>query len=94
MTGPAIDAAVVSSEDIAGTTVYDEQGNRVGRIDRLMIEKTSGRVVSAVITVAGFLGIGHSHREVPWQALAYVPELRGYQVMTVPAASTAASAVS
>jgi hypothetical protein len=30
--------------------------------------------------VAGLFGIGHSHREVPWNALACSTDLHGYQL--------------
>ena len=71
---------IVSSEDIAGTAVYDHQGQKLGRIDHLNIDKISGRVVSVVLRIAGFLGIGHSHREVSWSSLSYSPKLNGYLV--------------
>lgn len=69
--------------------VYDLQGNKVGRIDHLMIDKASGQVTCAVMTVIGFFGIGHSHREVPWTALSYSTKLHGFQVTMPPDASEA-----
>jgi sporulation protein YlmC with PRC-barrel domain len=71
---------VVSTEDIEGTPVYDGRGRKLGRIDHLNIDKVSGSVVSVVLTIAGFFGIGHSHREVPWEALIYSPERHGYHL--------------
>jgi hypothetical protein len=43
---------------------------------------SAGRVASVVLVVAGFFGIGHSHRGVPWQALTYSPKLHGYALTT------------
>ena len=43
-----------------GTRVYDPQGKPVGTIRHLVIEKVSGRVVYAVMTFGGFLGMGLS----------------------------------
>lgn len=73
-------SAIVSTEDIEGTAVYDAAGKKMGRVDHLMIDKASGSVTAAVINVAGFFGIGHSHREVPWKALSYSAKLHGYQL--------------
>ena len=73
---------IVSTEDVEGTPVYDLHGRKVGKVDHLKIEKASGRVVFAVINLAGFFGIGHSHREVPWNALIYSKKLHGYQLTT------------
>jgi sporulation protein YlmC with PRC-barrel domain len=74
----------VSTEDVEGTAVYDAAGKKIGRVDHLMIDKATGRVTAAVINVAGFFGIGHSHREVPWAALAYRRRLHGYQLSGEP----------
>ena len=69
---------LISSEDVEGTNVYDTQGNKVGEIDHLMIEKLSGSVTYAVMSFGGFVGIGHSHYPVPWGALKYDTKLNGY----------------
>ena len=75
-------SSIISTDDIEGTLVYDQRGRKLGRIDHLNIDKVSGRVASVVLSVAGFFGIGHSHREVPWQALTYSPKLHGYSLGT------------
>jgi len=38
--------ALISSEDVEGTNVYDMKGSKIGEIDHLMIDKISGRVTS------------------------------------------------
>jgi hypothetical protein len=35
---------LIESDRVEGTTVHDPQGNNIGSIKRLMIEKISGRV--------------------------------------------------
>jgi len=35
--------AIISSEDVIGTAVYDNGGQRIGEIDHLMIDKKSAR---------------------------------------------------
>lgn len=71
--------ALISSEDVEGTTVYSLDNESIGKIDHLMIDKISGRVTFAVISFGGFLGLGHSHYPVPWAALKYDTELEGYR---------------
>ena len=44
---------LIESDRVEGTTVYDRQGNNVGSIKRLMIEKLSGRVAYAVRKLPG-----------------------------------------
>jgi len=69
---------VVTSEELHGEPVYDTQGKRLGKIRALVVEKTSGRVLSVILVVNGFFGLGHSHREVPWSALKYERRLNGF----------------
>jgi hypothetical protein len=44
---------LIESDRVEGTTVYDRQGNNIGSIKRLMIEKLSGRVAYAVMSFGG-----------------------------------------
>lgn len=69
---------IISTADVEGVAVYDPTGRRLGKIDHLLIDKASGRVHSAVLLVKGFLGLGHSHAELPWGALRYNVILHAY----------------
>jgi PRC-barrel domain len=46
---------LIESDRVEGTAVYDPQGNHLGSIKRLMIEKISGKVAYAVMSFGGFL---------------------------------------
>jgi len=69
----------VSSAAVEGVTVYDEVGRKIGQVDHLIIEKTTGKVLGVVVNVSGFAGLGHSHCEIPWSALHYDPVLKGFR---------------
>ncbi len=69
---------LISSEDVEGTEVYGLGREKVGEIDHLMIDKLSGRVIYAVMSFGGFLGLGHSHYPVPWGAIKYDTSLGGF----------------
>jgi sporulation protein YlmC with PRC-barrel domain len=71
-------ATLVSSSDVNGTTVYGTDGNQVGHIDHLMIDKESGHVAYAVMGFGGFLGLGEDHHPVPWNALRYDTSRDGF----------------
>ena len=73
--------SLIGSDKVQGTSVFDADGNKVGSIERVMIEKTSGRVSYAVLSFGGFLGIGDDHYPLPWPSLKYNVELGGYQTM-------------
>jgi hypothetical protein len=69
---------LIASDKVEGTAVYDAEDKKVGTIARLMIEKTSGQVVYAVVGFGGFLGIGDDYYPLPWHSLTYDIGLGGY----------------
>ncbi len=74
-------AGLIGSDKVEGTSVYDADGNHIGVIDRVMLEKVSGRVAYVVLSFGGFLGIGDDHYPLPWSTLKYNIALGGYQTM-------------
>lgn len=74
-------AGLIGSDKVEGTAVYSADGERIGAIDRVMIEKVSGKVAYAVLSFGGFLGIGDDKYPLPWPTLKYNTELGGYQTM-------------
>jgi hypothetical protein len=53
--------SLIGSDKVQGTTVYGADGEKIGAIERVMIEKVSGKVSYAVLSFGGFLGIGDDH---------------------------------
>src|ERR1043165_8693529 len=72
-------AAFIGSDKVEGTTVYDAQGEKMGSIERVMINKRSGQVAYAVLSFGGFLGIGNDSYPIPWPTLSYDTSLGGYR---------------
>jgi PRC-barrel domain len=70
---------LIESDRVEGTTVYDPQGNKIGSIKRVMIEKIGGRVAYAVMSFGGFLGMGSQEHAIPWSKLTYDTNLGGYR---------------
>ncbi|MDQ8730520.1 PRC-barrel domain-containing protein [Bradyrhizobium sp. LHD-71] len=73
-------AGLIGSDKVEGTAVYGSDGDKIGSIERVMIEKVGGKVAYAVLSFGGFLGMGDDHYPLPWQSLTYNTELGGYQV--------------
>ena len=67
--------SLIGSDKVQGTAVYGPDGDRIGAIERVMIEKTTGRVSYAVLSFGGFLGIGDDEYPLPWPSLKYNVEL-------------------
>ena len=71
---------LIGSDKVEGTAVYRSNGDKIGQIERIMLEKVSGKVAYAVMSFGGFLGLGHEHYPVPWSRLTYNTRLGGYEV--------------
>jgi sporulation protein YlmC with PRC-barrel domain len=74
-TGP-----VISSDRVEGTAVYNPDGDKLGSIDDLMIDKVSGQVRYAVLEFGGFLGLATDRYPLPWNMLKYDTSKDGYVV--------------
>jgi sporulation protein YlmC with PRC-barrel domain len=71
---------LIASDKVEGTKVYDPNGKHIGSIERILVEKVSGKVSYAVLSFGGFFGIGDEHYPLPWSKLDYDTELGGYRV--------------
>jgi sporulation protein YlmC with PRC-barrel domain len=71
---------LIAASQVSGTAVYNLKGERLGKIEDLIIDKISGRIVYAVLSFGGFLGIGDRHYPLPWPQLRYDVTFGGYAV--------------
>jgi hypothetical protein len=71
---------LIGSDKVEGTTVYRSNGEKVGTIKRVMIDKRGGHVAFAVMSFGGFLGMGEDYFPLPWSALTFNERLGGYEV--------------
>ena len=72
--------SLIGSDKVEGTAVYRSNGDKVGTVQRVMIDKISGKVAYAVMSFGGFMGIGQDYYPLPWNLLTYNPQLEGYKV--------------
>ena len=71
---------LISSSKVEGTTVYAENGDRLGTIHNFMVDKHSGQVEYVVLSFGGLLGVGTDYYPLPWDMLSYDTEQGGYVV--------------
>ena len=50
--------SLIGSDKVDGTAVYGADQRKIGSVERVMIDKLSGKVAYAVISYGGFLGMG------------------------------------
>ena len=73
-------ASLIGSDKVEGTAVYGADDQKIGSIQRVMIDKISGKVAYAITSFGGFLGIGEDHYPLPWTKLRYDTALDGFKV--------------
>lgn len=73
-------ASLIASDKVEGTAVYGRDGDRIGSIQRIILEKRGGRVAYAVLSFGGFWGIGDDYYPLPWEKLTYDESLDGYRI--------------
>jgi hypothetical protein len=73
-------STLIGSDKVDGTAVYGADQQKIGSVERVMIDKLSGKVAYAVISYGGFLGMGEDHYPTPWSNLKYDTNLGGYLV--------------
>ena len=71
---------LIAAEKVEGTDVYNLQGEKLGTVDDIMIDKVSGKAIYALMSFGGFLGIGEKYHPLPWSVLKYDTNLGGYVV--------------
>ncbi len=85
VTAPTADSpkpshGLIASDRVEGTNVYRSNGDKVGHIERIMIDKVSGKAAYAVMNFGGFLGLAQDSYPLPWSVLTYNKRLGGYEV--------------
>jgi hypothetical protein len=73
-------ASLIGSDKVEGTAVYGPDDRKIGTVQRVMIDKISGKVAYAVVSFGGFLGMGEDYYPMPWVKLDYDTSLGGYRV--------------
>ena len=61
---------VLSSSTLIGDPVVNHEGEKLGKIEEIMLDIERGTVAYAVIGFGGFLGMGEKLFAVPWAAIS------------------------
>src|ERR1035437_1654684 len=71
--------SLIGSDKVEGTAVYGADEKKIGKLERVMIDKISGKVAHGVLSFGGFMGMGEDYYPVPWATLKYDTKLGGYR---------------
>ncbi len=80
MPTPGNHTSAIPASKVIGMQVYDAEGNSIGTVKDVMLDKRSNSIMFAVIAFGGALGIGEKYHAVPWSSLDYQEDRGGYVV--------------
>ena len=63
--------AVVKASEVTGVKVKNIEGENLGKIIELVIDKTQGKINYLVLDFGGVLGFGNKFFAVPWGVFSY-----------------------
>jgi sporulation protein YlmC with PRC-barrel domain len=72
-------SAILASR-VQGTPVFNVDGDKIGTIEDIVLDKMSNNIMFAVIGSGGVLGMGEKFRPIPWSILDFDPDKGGYLV--------------
>lgn len=68
-TGNGPGPALMGADTLLGNDIFNRQGESLGDVKEIMIDIATGKVVYAVLSFGGLLGLGNKLFAVPWGAL-------------------------
>ncbi len=69
---------IVRTSDVIGKDVRSTDGEDLGRVEEIVMDKVSGHVRYVVITLGGFMGFGEDYFAFPWKSISYDGEEEGF----------------
>jgi uncharacterized protein YrrD len=61
----------IRARKVIGTPVKNTAGERIGEVEDLVLDKTSDKILFAVVGLGGFLGINEKYHPLPWVSLHF-----------------------
>lgn len=80
MTDAPEKTSLLMTAKTSGLDVRSRDGDKLGHVDAVMVDKASGQTAYAILSLGGFLGMGKSYYPVPFSLVAYDPPNDHYVV--------------
>lgn len=71
---------LVTADGVAASHVYNRAGDALGTLERLLLDRVSGRIAYAIIAIAAQGPNSGRRQALPWSVLTYDPLVGGYLV--------------
>jgi sporulation protein YlmC with PRC-barrel domain len=72
-------SAILASK-VKGTPVYSDNGDKIGTVEDVVLDKQSNQILFAALGFGGLLGLGEKYYPVPWALLDFNEDKGGYVV--------------
>ena len=70
----------IRAKKVIGTSVKDMSGEKIGKVEDLVLDKQSNSILFAVVGVGGVLGVGENFHPLPRTVLNYDEDEDAYVV--------------
>jgi sporulation protein YlmC with PRC-barrel domain len=80
MPTPSGHTRAILASKVNGTAVYNGDGDKVGHVEDVVLDKLSNNIMFAIIGFGGVLGMGEKFHPIPWSVLDYDKETGGYVI--------------
>lgn len=80
MPTPSGHTTAIPASKVQGATVKNSNGEKIGHVEDVVLDKMSNRIMFGVLSFGGFLGMGEKYHPVPWSLLDYSKEEGAYVV--------------
>lgn len=72
--------SAIRASKVIGTSVYNPSGEKIGKVEDVVLDKQSNNIMFAVVGFGGFLGMNEKFHPLPWSTLDYEKQRDGYVV--------------
>jgi sporulation protein YlmC with PRC-barrel domain len=73
-------STAIRAKKVLGTPVKTRTGDKVGKIEDIVLDKLSNNIMFAVVGFGGVLGAGEKYHPLPWATLDYDADEDAYVV--------------
>jgi sporulation protein YlmC with PRC-barrel domain len=80
MPTPTGHTSAIRASKVIGTSVYNHAGDKIGKVEDVVLDKQSNNIMFAVVGFGGFLGMNEKFHPLPWSTLDYQKNRDGYVV--------------
>jgi sporulation protein YlmC with PRC-barrel domain len=80
MTTSSGHTSAIRVSKVLGTKVQSPTGQKIGKVEDVILDKESNHIMFAVLSLGGFIGVGEKYHPVPWSALDYDENQNAYVV--------------